>query len=120
MDEQYTIQMVRSIAILVQAARKMATPLWRTSFQMVQGFQRLSTGNNDVSIYKGSPDSSGYCPLLDTMVNKPEADPSISSQLPAQSIVMKVEELRCPPTVADFNGDGTKEVFKAHVLVHGL
>ena len=30
------------------------------------------TGNNDVSIYEADPDSSGYCPLLSTMVNKPE------------------------------------------------
>ncbi|MGC6509529.1 MAG: FG-GAP repeat domain-containing protein [Myxococcota bacterium] len=69
------------------------------------------TGNNDVSIYTGSPNSNGYCPLLDTITNKPENDSSISNLLPAHP---DCDESRKafggPPTIADFNGDGTKEI----------
>ncbi len=72
------------------------------------------TGNQSVSLYHGvvSYDAYGYdrCIEIDTLTNDPY-DTSIGSQLPAHPDCDRTRRsFGGPPTIADFTGDGSREV----------
>ena len=72
------------------------------------------TGNEKVSIYHGSPryDTNGLkrCVLIDEVPNAPWSDPAVSGQLPYHPNCDDTRKsFGGPPTIADFDGNGTKE-----------
>lgn len=68
------------------------------------------TGNQRVSVYSGAPNSSGQCREIDSLPNDPY-DTSIGSELPAHADCdTSRKSFGGPPTIADFNGDGTREI----------
>ena len=68
------------------------------------------TGNQYVSVYRGVPDSSGRCVEVDSVPNDPY-DTSIGTDLPAHpDCDTSRRSFGGQPTIADFNGDGTREI----------
>ncbi len=73
------------------------------------GPEIVITGNQDVSLY--STDG-GSCALISTLPNSPYGDSSISGYLEAEHPDCNTERSSFggPPTVADFDGDGSPEI----------
>ena len=74
------------------------------------GPEIVLTGNQRVSVYNGTPNASGECREIDSVRNDPYLT-SIGSSLPTHA---DCDDSRRsfggPPTIADFNGDGSREV----------
>lgn len=72
------------------------------------------TGNEDVTLFHGVPDYDpnglARCLEIDMLPNAPESDPAIAANLPANPNCLDRPARGGPPTIADFDGDGTKEV----------
>jgi len=72
------------------------------------------TGNEKVSIYHGDtrydPNGLDRCVLIDEVPNAPWDDPAVSGQLPYHPNCDDTRKsFGGPPTIADFDGNGTKE-----------
>ncbi|MCB9676045.1 MAG: VCBS repeat-containing protein [Alphaproteobacteria bacterium] len=72
------------------------------------------TGNEFVSIYHGVPDydpnGAARCLLIDEIPNDPAADPILAPQLPANPNCLDRPARGGPSTIADFDGNGDKEI----------
>lgn len=82
------------------------------------------TGNSHVSVYHGVPDYDPYgqprCLLIDQLPNNPELDPTVPAGLPAHpdcdvgaavdSTGQPIAHFGGPATIADFDGDGNREI----------
>ncbi len=69
------------------------------------------TGNTEVAVYNGDPTVEGRCKLIDSVPNAPWLDASISASLPAHPNCDTAKlSFGGPSTIADFDGDGSKEI----------
>jgi len=69
------------------------------------------TGNTEVAVYNGVPTVNDRCKLTDVVPNAPWDDPSVAASLPSHP---NCDQTRLsfggPATIADFDGDGDKEI----------
>ncbi len=73
------------------------------------------TGNEWVRVYHGSkrydPNGLARCTLIDELPNDPRTDPTLPSGLPTPpSCNLASLSFGGPPTIADFDGDGKREI----------
>jgi hypothetical protein len=82
----------------------------RFSGDMLGEPEIVLTGNQYVSVYRGMPDSSGHCVEFGRVANNPYAT-TLGDQLPAHpNCNTSRRAFGGQPTIADFSGDGTRDV----------